>query len=173
MGKQLTATLEDYLEAIYQIESEKKVARVRDISSALDVAKSTVVAALRSLADKELVNYEPYKVITLTAPGRDKASAIVVRHQIIRGFLQNVLGFEPDQADSIACGMEHSIDREALGRFVCFLAFIADNPPKGPEWLDEFKRFCREGPEGETCKDRIEQYMKTLQTETETERPDG
>ncbi len=44
----LSSTLEDYLEAIFRIEKEKRAARVRDISQYLGVAKSTVNAALKA-----------------------------------------------------------------------------------------------------------------------------
>jgi len=167
--KELSSTLEDYLEAIFRIEGEKRVARVRDISNALAVAKSTVTAALQSLSEKELVNYEPYEPVTLTTKGREKAGKIALRHRIIEDFLRNVLELEPNRAESIACGMEHAIDREALGRFICFLAFIKQYEPKGAKWLDEFRHFIREGAGGQSCKECIERYLQTMRSGDKTQ----
>ena len=48
--KELSSTLEDYLEAIFRIEKKKRAARVRDIAGRVGVTKSTVNAALKSLA---------------------------------------------------------------------------------------------------------------------------
>ena len=46
----LSSSLEDYLEAIYQIVEQSRVARVRDIAARLGVQKPSVTGALRSLA---------------------------------------------------------------------------------------------------------------------------
>jgi DtxR family Mn-dependent transcriptional regulator len=97
MQKELSSTLEDYLEAIFRIENKKRTARVRDISSRLNVAKSTVNAALKSLAGKKLINYEPYELIVLTEKGREKASSIVRSHQIIRHFMQEILALDEER----------------------------------------------------------------------------
>ena len=63
---QLSASLEDYIEAIYHIIGEKQVARGKDISSRLEVSGASVTEALRALAKKGLINYAPYEVITMT-----------------------------------------------------------------------------------------------------------
>jgi len=162
MADRLSATLENYLEAIFRLEQEKHFARVRDISAALHVAKSAVTTALQSLSEKGLVNYEPYEPVTLSAEGRQKAGRIVLRHRVIEDFLRNVLGVDADRADSIACGMEHVIDRDALDRFVCFLAFVGRRRKEGESWLDEFRRFIREGTGENTCEECIEQYLESV-----------
>ena len=165
MTQQLSATLEDYLQAILHLEQEKRFARVRDISEALSVAKSAVTAALQSLSDKALVNYIPYEPVTLTAKGMEKAKAIALRHRIMGDFLQHILGLDRDGAESIACGMEHAIDKEALRRFICFLAFIGQRDEKGQSWLDEFRHFISEGADGQTCKECIKQYLGGMDTD--------
>ena len=165
MTHQLSSALEDYLEAILHLEQRKHFARVRDISEALSVAKSAVTAALQSLSDKALVNYEPYEPVTLTAEGMEKAKAIALRHRIVGDFLQHVLGLDPDRAESIACGMEHAIDREAMERFVCFLAFIGQRDEEGQSWLAEFRRFISEGADGQTCEECIKTYLGQMNTD--------
>jgi len=45
--------------------------------------RSTVSAALKSLANKKLIEYEPYELIILTPEGREKAVTIVMNHYII------------------------------------------------------------------------------------------
>ena len=61
----LSASLEDYLEAILHLVTEKQVARSRDIAKRLRVNRSSVTGALQALAKKGLVNYEPYEAVTL------------------------------------------------------------------------------------------------------------
>lgn len=163
MSIELSSTLEDYLEAIYDIERKKKVARPRDISKTQNVAKSTVTAALQSLAEKGLINYEPYEVITLTDEGRNGAERIALRRTIIKRFLQDVLRLDPEQADETACRMEHAVDQEGLERFVCFLAFLRHCSPDGTRWLDDFRHFLSSGVDGQSCRQCVEEYMNDLQ----------
>ena len=66
----LSASLEDYIEAIYHIVEEKLVARSKDIATRLHVSRASVTEALRALAKKELINYAPYEAITMTEYGR-------------------------------------------------------------------------------------------------------
>jgi len=169
MQKELSSTLEDYLEAIFRIENKKRAARVRDISSHLSVAKSTVNAALKSLAEKQLINYEPYELITLTEEGRNRALSIVRSHQIIRHFMQEILALGDEKADRIACTMEHVVDREVVERFVCFLAYISRKEEKTGAWLDELKRFMKDGCKGVSYKDCIGEYLEKMQSELDIE----
>lgn len=166
MAQQLSATLEDYLQAIFQIEQEKGFARARDISAALDVAKSAVTSALQSLSEKGLVKYEPYEPVTLSAEGREKAARIALRHRVIKDFLRRVLDLETERADSTACGMEHAIDRDALDRFVCFLAFVGRRREKGQSWLEDFRSFVKKGADGQTCQECIKEYLQSVARDT-------
>ena len=167
MADELTPTLEDYLRAIYCIEREQKVARPKDIAQAQNVASSTVTAALHGLAGKGVVNYEPYQLITLTDKGREKAEQLATRHRIVRNFLQDVLSLEATQAETTACEMEHAVDRQALNRFVCFLAFIQRHPPARVGWLDAFRRFIQEGADGKSCEECVKEYINGLQSQNE------
>jgi Mn-dependent DtxR family transcriptional regulator len=65
----LTFTMENYLEAIYELSSDKEGARVSDIAKRLGVSKASTNSAIVSLADKGLINYEKYKEIFLTDKG--------------------------------------------------------------------------------------------------------
>jgi len=163
MAECLSAKLEDYIESIYRIEREKRVARPRDICRDRNVAGSTVTAALQSLAEKGLINYQPYEVITLTGEGRQRAERLLVRRRIIRDFLRDVLGLEQRKAAETACSMEHAVDTETLQRFVCFLAFLRRCSRDGAKWLAEFRRFLDETVDGRSCEECIKEYMESGQ----------
>lgn len=169
MDRTLSPPLEDYLRAIYDVETKQKVARPKDISRAQGVASSTVTAALRALADRDLINYEPYGLITLTATGRKAARDLVIRNLIVRSFIEDVLGLEPAQAQQTTCDMEHAINRQALERFVCFLAFFRRRLPAGVDWLDAFRRFMKEGADGRTCEECMKDYVGELELDKEHE----
>jgi len=167
MQKELSSTLEDYLEAIFRIEKKKRAARVRDIASHVGVTKSTVNAALKSLAAKQLVEYEPYELIALTPKGRDRALAIVMNHYIISHFLQSVLAVDRERAERTACDLEHSVDREMMERFVCFLAFAEKLAANGSDLLGEFRRSLNEGSEQRLCQTLVREYRVRIEAEVE------
>jgi DtxR family Mn-dependent transcriptional regulator len=124
----LSASLEDYLEAIYHIVSRKHAARAKDISQRLRVKNSSVTGALRILANKGLVNYVPYDIITLTAEGRRISKDIVRRHNALRDFFVDVLLLSTDVADRAACTMEHGLSVEILDRLTRFVKYVKQRP---------------------------------------------
>ena len=156
----LSSTQEDYLEAISRLVALKGAARVRDISSALSVHKSTVTAALRGLSGKKLVNYTPYEVVTLTKRGEKRAHVVERRHRIISRFLTEVLGVEKGQADENACRMEHAIDADVLEGLLSFMTFIEMCPREEVKWREGEAQFCREMPGAETCARCIEACLE-------------
>lgn len=166
MGEKLSSTLEDYVEAIYRLERDKRTARVRDIAERVGVAKSTVNAALKSLASKGLVEYEPYELIVLTEAGREAAADIVTSHEILRHFLQDVLMLDSEQAEESACKMEHAVDRPVIERFACFLAFVHRNVGVKDSWIDDFRESIRNGPDDQTCRDCTKECMTKYIPET-------
>jgi DtxR family Mn-dependent transcriptional regulator len=138
---ELSAALEDYLEAMAQVIAERGTARVRDIATALSVHKSSVTGALRSLAEKGLVDYAPYEIATLTPKGQEIARRIAHRHEVIRGFLVGVLSVDEAMAEANACRMEHDLDREVLERLRLFAEFVNRCPHCGQERLQAFQQY--------------------------------
>jgi len=147
----LTASLEDYLEAIFQIIVEKQAVRPKDIARRLKVSNASVTGALRSLAGKKLINYAPYDVISLTPTGKDAARDVVRRHEVLRDFFVKVLTIEESNADQAACRMEHSIPRDILERFIQFAEFIEVCPRGGSKWIAGFGYHCDQGDTEENC----------------------
>jgi DtxR family Mn-dependent transcriptional regulator len=83
-SKPLSASLEDYLEAIYWVSREHGVGRVSHIAERMKVGKPSVTAALKHLSGKGYVNYDPYLYISLTEEGQVKAKEIVHRHDVLK-----------------------------------------------------------------------------------------
>ena len=108
----------------------------------MDVKNASVTQALRSLADKELVNYAPYEVITLTRAGEVIALDVVRRHQTLERFLTQVLGLPNDEADEGACRLEHAISKPILERLLKFMEYFQSCPMSDIRWDDEAGFFC-------------------------------
>jgi DtxR family Mn-dependent transcriptional regulator len=138
----LSASLEDYIEAIYHTVEAKGAARAKDIVMRLGVHNSSVTQALKSLAEKELVNYAPYDTITLTASGQAVALDVVKRHETLRMFLGKVLGLPDDEADEGACRMEHAVSGPILERIVKFVEYFETCPANDIRWDPAVGYFC-------------------------------
>lgn len=141
----LTASVEDYLEAILILSWNYKVVRVRDLAKKLEVAPASVIGALRSLANKGLVIHERYGYIELTEEGSKLAKEIYERHETLVKFLHEILGVDAEVARQDACRIEHYIDQKTLNRIVKFIKFIETCPEGEPTWLDSFRHFAKTG----------------------------
>ena len=138
----LSASLEDYLEAIYHLIAEKQAARVKDISTRLKVNYSSVTGALKALSERKLVNYAPYELVTLTPQGEVVARDVVRRHEVLSDFFVKVLAIDEKHADEAACKMEHAVSPKILERFVEFVEFVDTCPRGGAEWKKGIGYFC-------------------------------
>ncbi len=125
---QLSASLEDYLEAIGILVRQHQVARVRDIAAHLKVGMPSVTAALKALSQRKLVNYEAYGFVTLTDEGAAAAESISGRHDDLQRFLGEVLGLDAATAEANACRMEHTVDEAVLARLRRFTKQVTACP---------------------------------------------
>ncbi len=123
----LSASLEDYLEVIWDLEEINTVARVKDISERLEVKRSSVTIALRTLGEKGLVNYAPYSVITLTDEGKRVGAEIRGKHNLLRTFFTDILGVDIVVANSAACTMEHGLAPSIQHRMESFMAVLDED----------------------------------------------
>jgi DtxR family Mn-dependent transcriptional regulator len=112
----LSASLEDYLEAILHLTDKSKVGRSRDIAAELGVSRASVTGALRLLKEKGLVNYKPYAYVTLTEAGKSAAAEVVRKHNILTSFFVNVLGIDKETAQRAACKAEHALGPKVIAR---------------------------------------------------------
>ncbi|MDR1538194.1 MAG: metal-dependent transcriptional regulator [Clostridiales bacterium] len=114
--EKLSFTMENYLEAIFELSNEESAygARLTDIADRLSVTKSTANSAMSSLAEKGLVKNGRYQHIVLTEEGRKLASTVARKHKTIQLFFIKYLKLNEDTADSDACAIEHVISEEAI-----------------------------------------------------------
>lgn len=127
--------VEEYLEAIYDIAGTEGSAKTTAIAKCLKVAPASVTEALQSLAEKNLVNYEPYRGASLTGEGKKIAETIKRRHRLLEVFLADVLHINRAKVHDEACRMEHSISEDtenALSRMLNAPARCPHGSPIAP-----------------------------------------
>lgn len=141
VAEKLSASLEDYLEAIYHLTAGQEVARSKDIAEAMKVSRASVTGALKTLSEKGLVHYKPYGYATLTQEGQQIARRVVRRHEVLTRFFEGLLGAEPSTAQAAACRAEHTLGSEITARLMAFIEFVSKAQDEGQDIAQQFKHY--------------------------------
>ena len=152
IDKPLTSVMEDYLEAIVELDQDKKVVRVKDIAKRMDVKMPTVSSMLKTLNGRGLVHYEKYEYVELTKAGENIGREMQRRHEILHKFLTEILKIDSAIADAEACKMEHALSSATLDSLTAFMTFIQSCPGAGESWLKYFEEFQLSGYQPDSCR---------------------
>lgn len=140
MQEKLTSSLEDYLEVIYNFIDKNDRVRAIDISRELNVSRASVSEALKRLADKNLINYGRYDMISMTEEGKKQALDVIEKHNTLQYFFEEIMGLDSNEAAQTACKIEHIISKDVLDRF----SALKDFHQARPEYIEEFKKYYRD-----------------------------
>ena len=138
--EKLSASLEDYLEVIYNSIKKNNSVKAIDISKELGVSRASVTEALNKLSDKGLILYGRYQTIEITSEGIKRAQDVVNRHSSLSMFFEEVLCATHKDAEDNACRIEHIISAEMLERTKIYLEYVKSNP----NIKNEFKKYYSE-----------------------------
>lgn len=118
----LSSSMQDYLEAILELEESENQVRVTDIANRLKIAKASVNQTIGKLKETGLIRQQAYGPVELTDRGRELAGKVVQRHRKLRKFLVEVLGVDQQTAEQDACLMEHAVSPQTMDRLTDFLS---------------------------------------------------
>lgn len=141
--QKLSASLEDYLEAILNAADESGEAKSSDIAKLLGVARPSVTGALKLLAKKGLVNYRPYGTVSLTQGGLTRAAKVAKKHDILESFFMDILGLDHSVAHPAACKAEHLLNPAIVSRMADFTDFAKKHARQGENIIDLMGRFTK------------------------------
>jgi DtxR family Mn-dependent transcriptional regulator len=129
-----TSTVEDYLKCIFleQQRDPEALVSMRQISTALSLAPGTVTAMVKTLADSNLVTYEPYSGVRLTPSGRQLALHVLRRHRLIELFLVQVMGMNWSEVHAEAEELEHAVSNRLIERMDDMLGYPSADPHGDP-----------------------------------------
>jgi DtxR family Mn-dependent transcriptional regulator len=119
---------EDYLKAIYELETPGSPVQTSAIAEALDVAPPSVSGMVKRLSESGLVEHVPYRGVRLTDSGRRAALKMVRRHRIVETYLTQKLGYDWDSVHDEAERLEHAVSDELIER----MAMALGNPRYDP-----------------------------------------
>jgi len=113
--KNLTKSIEDYLETIYIIEIKKQKIHSVDIADSLGISKPAVNKAMNELISLGYIQKKPYEDVTLTDSGRKIAKQIYHKHTTIKKFLMSI-GVSEETAEHDCCLIEHVVSKETFNK---------------------------------------------------------
>ncbi len=163
----LTPSLEDYLESIFITSLNKRIVRVKDIVRHLNVKTSSVVAALRTLAEKKLITHEKYGYVDLTEKGIEIGKSIYERHKLLTKFFNEILGIDLKTSAKDACSIEHHLDKKTIDKLRDFIEFVETSPKKDLLWLSQFRYFVKHKKHPEISSN-TEQVAKEEDSDSQT-----
>jgi len=108
-----TEAIEDYAKAIYAISRGREGPVLNgEVAERLGVTPATATSMLQRLAELGLVDYVPYKGVSLTAAGQKLALEVIRHHRLIEAYLAEALGMPEDRVHEEAEVLEHYISEE-------------------------------------------------------------
>jgi len=124
----LSATVEEYLEMIYNMNMEDEVVIGARLAEKFRVAPPTVTEMLKRLVRDGYVEMDNRRQVTLTEAGNQAAEAVLRRHRLTERFLVDMLGMQWHQVHEEACRLEHFISGAVEARVITTL----NNPTTCP-----------------------------------------
>lgn len=129
----ISQTEENYLKAIFKIvERDGKPANTNAIAAEMNTKAASVTDMVIRLSEKELINYEKYKGVTLTILGNQLATHLIRKHRLWEVFLVEKLEFSWDEVHDMAEQLEHIQSSELVERLDSFLGFPKFDPHGDP-----------------------------------------
>ncbi len=124
----LSATVEEYLESIYNMSMEGEVVIGARLAQKFGVAPPTVTEMLKRLVRDGYIEMDQKRLVTLTEVGNTAAEAVLRRHRLTERFLVDMLNMPWHQVHEEACRLEHFISGAVEERVITTL----NNPTTCP-----------------------------------------
>lgn len=128
----LTATVEEYLETIYNMAAENETVIGARLAEKFHVAPPTVTEMLKRLVRDGYITMDQKRQVSLTEEGYRAAEAVLRRHRLTERFLTDMLGMQWHQVHEEACRLEHFISGAVEERVLASLNFPTTCPHGNP-----------------------------------------
>lgn len=132
----LSPAVEDYLKAIFNLQSEQDEAEdpvgTTQLAERLGVSSASVTNMLKRLDSLGLATYTSYKGVTLTDDGKAIALEIIRHHRLLETYLREVMGYDWEEMHDEAEHLEHHISEEFEDRLDRMLGFPTHDPHGDP-----------------------------------------
>jgi DtxR family transcriptional regulator, iron-dependent repressor len=127
-----SATVEEYLETIYNMSAEDEVVIGARLAEKFHVSAPTVTEMLKRLVRDGYIEMDNKRLVTLTETGNQAAEAVLRRHRLTERFLVDMLGMQWHQVHEEACRLEHFISGAVEDRVIASLNYPTTCPHGNP-----------------------------------------
>ena len=128
----LSATVEEYLETIYNMSMEGEVVIGARLAQKFGVSPPTVTEMLKRLVRDGYIEMDQKRLVTLTEAGNSAAEAVLRRHRLTERFLVDMLNMPWHQVHEEACRLEHFISGAVEARVIASLSNPTTCPHGNP-----------------------------------------
>jgi DtxR family Mn-dependent transcriptional regulator len=128
----MSESIEMYLLRIALLQENTRPVPVPLLAQELSVSPVSANEMCRKLTDRGLIEYEPYKGVTLTASGEALARRVLRCRRLWEVCFVEKLGIAPREAEEMACRFEHVTPDELADRLAAFLGHPAFSPQNEP-----------------------------------------
>jgi DtxR family transcriptional regulator, Mn-dependent transcriptional regulator len=128
----MSESIEMYLLRVALLQRQGQPVPVPILAQELSISSVSANEMCRKLTDKGLIDYEPYKGVTLTIQGERLARQVLRCRRLWEVLFVEKLGLEPEGAEAIACRFEHVTSEELAERLATFLGHPTVSPQNEP-----------------------------------------
>src|SRR5712691_1957155 len=128
----LTIAVQDYLRAIYALESAGARVTTSALATRMHVRAPSATAMTKRMAELGLVERRPYKGVALTENGKRGALEVLRHHRLLERYLADRLGFSIDEVHVEADRLEHALSEELEAKIDKDLGYPTYDPHGDP-----------------------------------------
>ena len=128
----LTVAVQDYLKAIYALESAGERVTTSALAGRMGVSAPSATAMTKRLAELGLVERAPYRGVALTEEGQLGALEVLRHHRLLERYLVDRLGLSIDEVHAEADRLEHALSEELEAKIDAELGFPTHDPHGDP-----------------------------------------
>jgi len=127
-----SAKIEEYLEAIYNMDMEGDVVIGARLAEKFNVKPPSVTEMLQRLEKAGYIQMNSQRHVSLTDQGVELAENVLRRHRLTERFLVDMLGMQWHQVHEEACRLEHYISGAVEERVISALGHPTTCPHGNP-----------------------------------------
>jgi DtxR family transcriptional regulator, Mn-dependent transcriptional regulator len=128
----LTVAVQDYLKAIYALESAGERVTTSALAHRMGVSAPSATAMTKRLDELGLVERLPYRGVALTDAGRLGALEVLRHHRLLERYLVDRLGLSLDEVHAEAELLEHALSEELEAKIDEELGYPTHDPHGDP-----------------------------------------
>jgi len=150
-ANEITHSAAHYLLAIAAAHKTGAPPRAADIARQLGVSRAAASLQLRTLQEHGLLELDVHQRLRLSRAGADLVGRVASKREVVRVFLDEILGVRTGTAELDACKVEHLLSEETGAALVRLIRFLRSTHPAARACLTAFRETVQHCPTEYRC----------------------